>query len=390
VRENAAASLSHAEMELVRAEDSVLASPNASALHKLLLRFEAISSMRVVGGQKTELASLLRLEVAQQSYPAYNATNELLEKLMCSDGLDNRCGLLSTFRYMETIEWVARTIKYHSVILPKTILNIQSRCLYGPGRRGERVGFRSAAYQPPPNTSQHYRAPGPEDVSALIDDFCEFVNKDLLSPTAQAGLSHFQIESIKPFDGELDGLERAIAHLIFYRRGLLRSVVAPLALGPARNTEEHARLFLPYQVGQPFEDVRDFINSGAIFGLCAYYTEVAARSVRLFLKVVDSLEASWHCRLGKIEKGSTLERLLHILPGMPMVTTGTAMKLVGRSFSATNDALSRLHKADILQQTAPIMKNRTFVASEAIAAFQKIENEIIPRSPVARDTLFFA
>ena len=389
LHEKSAAALSRAETELVRAEDRVLTSSNAQAVRKVLSRFEALMSSRVASGSKVELLSILHLEAAQQLYPTYDTTNELLERLMVREGLIGVRGLLEAFRYMQAIEWIGRTIKPNSVILPKTILNIHSRCLYGPVRRKGNVDFRANPYTFIKNStvSTCYKAPDPENILALIEDYCAFINKDLLSPAAQAGISHFQIESIHPFEDSLDATERALSHMIFFRRGLLRSTIAPLALGPARDTEAHARYFLPYLAGHPLTNVNNYLNSGAIFNLCAYYTDVAARAINYFLDTVSSLEARWRTQVGKVGKNSTLDLLLHELPGMPLVTTSSAMKMVGKGFSATNEAISRLNKAGILQPATPIQKNHAFVAFEAIQAFEKINQKIIPRAPIARDDL---
>jgi hypothetical protein len=388
IREAAAASLSRAETDLVRAEAHILHSPHVSAIKRALIRFEALTSMRLQG-QRLDIMNMLRLEAALQVNPLYEANNRLMEKLIALEGLEPDAGFLEAFRYMRTIEWIALNIKPDSIILPRTVMSICSRCLFGPARIRERIDYRKTDYMllSGEQTAGTYRPPAPEQIAGLIADYCDFVSKDIYTPAAQSAISHFQIESIKPFDGRLDGPERALSHMIFFRRGLLQSVVAPLALGPARETEAHARYIIPYQTGHPVENISDYINSGALFKLCAYYTAVAAESMNCFYEAITRLEARWREHLGKVEKGSTVDLLLHELPGMPLVTVNSAMKLVGRSFSATNDALNRFKKAGILTPIKPIQRNHAAVAWEAIKAFENIESRIIPRIPVDRDQL---
>jgi len=389
LHEKAAAALSRAETELARAEERVLLSPNSKAVLKALSRYEALMSSRVVYGCKINMLSMLRLEAAQKTYPVYNKTNELLLQLINSEGLGEVEGLLETFRYMQAIEWISKTIKRNSVILPKTILNIHSRCLYGPLQCGEKAVFRTGQHITQVKDAKlgYYRAPDPDEILALIEDYCDFINKDILSPAAQAGISHFQIESIHPFEASLDATERALSHMIFFRRGLLRSTIAPLALGPARSTEAHARYLLPYHFGYPVGDVNSYINSGAIFTLCAYYTELAARSINCFLDTVSNLESYWRQQAGKVEKGSTVDIMLRELPGMPVVTVKTVMDLVGRSFSASNDALKKLQKVGILKPMTPIQKSQAFVAYKAVHAFEKIDQKLFIKDPIALDDL---
>ncbi len=386
--ESAAAEMSRSEIELVRAEERVLCSPNATSVQRAVLRFEAMASLRL-DGFKVDLADLLRLEAAQQQYPHYESTNEMLRKLMAAEGLADKPGLLEVFRYMQTIEWISRVFKPGSVILPKTLLHIRTRCLFGPVPSSGNVTYRNTdGYSEERQYfSKLYIPPPPSEIPALIEDYCNFINRDLFNPVAQAGISHFQLESIKPFENKLDNTERAMSHVIFYRRGLLRSIVAPLGVGPALATEAHARYLLPYHVGHPVDNVKGFINSGSLFKLCAYYTSVAAQVINLYLDTIDNLEARWRSKLGKLKKDSTAELLLHALPGMPLVTVNSAMKLVNRGFSATNDALRLFYDAGIVGLTHSIQKNRAFVAQEAINIFDKVEHRVIPGNPVARDTI---
>jgi hypothetical protein len=380
--------MAKAEADLVRAEARILHSPHASAIRHALLRFEALASMRVQG-EKLDIMDMLRLETAVRINPLHEMSNQLMENLIVSEGLASSTGFLEAFRYMRTIEWIALNIKPNSIILPRTVMSICSRCLYGPARSHERINYRQTDYAPLGGDQglNAYQPTAPERIAELIADYCDFVSKDIYTPAAQSAISHFQIESIKPFDGRLDGSERALSHMIFFRRGLLQSVIAPLALGPARETEAHARYIIPYQTGHPVENVSDYINSGALFKLCAYYTAVAAESMNCFYEAITQLEAKWRKRFGKVERGSTVDLLLHELPGMPLVTVNSAMKLVGRGFSATNDALSRFKQAGILTPVKLIQRNHAAVALEAISVFESIETRIIPRIPVDRDKL---
>ena len=77
-----------------------------------------------------------------------------------------------------------------------------------------------ASYVPPP----------PDYVPSLTSDLCEFMNRDDLSPVAQAAIAHAQFETIHPFGDGNGRVGRCLIHVIFRRRGLTPSYVPPVSL----------------------------------------------------------------------------------------------------------------------------------------------------------------
>jgi DNA-binding Lrp family transcriptional regulator len=73
-------------------------------------------------------------------------------------------------------------------------------------------------------------------------------------------------------------------------------------------------------------------------------------------------------RLGQVRAGSSTDLLLRALPGAPVLTVASAAELIGRSFPAVNDAVSRLTEADVLKQITIGRRNRAFEAKEGIDA----------------------
>src|SRR6266542_4428889 len=77
-----------------------------------------------------------------------------------------------------------------------------------------------AAYVPPP----------PEQVPALMEDLCAFVNRDDLPGTVQAGMAHAQFETIHPFADGNGRTGRALIHVVLRRRGLATGFIPPISL----------------------------------------------------------------------------------------------------------------------------------------------------------------
>ena len=119
---------------------------------------------------------------------------------------------------------------------------------------------------------------------------------------------------------------------------------------------------------------------------CARSFHVAAVAMRAYLDAFISLEQHWRERVGRISKGSALEELLSVLMGSPLLTVSHAARLINRGISATNDALNRLAELGIVRCDEVVgMRNRVFVADEAIALLEEMERRMIRQSPIARE-----
>ncbi len=76
-----------------------------------------------------------------------------------------------------------------------------------------------------------------------------------------------------------------------------------------------------------------------------------------------------------------------VLPGKPILTVTSAMRIIDRSFSATNDALARLEQAGILTlKDGMAGRNRVFEATEVFDAIDTMERHLLASTPIARDS----
>jgi DNA-binding Lrp family transcriptional regulator len=64
------------------------------------------------------------------------------------------------------------------------------------------------------------------------------------------------------------------------------------------------------------------------------------------------------------------------LPCAPILTVSSSAGLIGRSFTAATDAVTRLAEAGILRQITIIPRNRAFEAPEVIEAFTALERQL--------------
>jgi Fic family protein len=224
----------------------------------------------------------------------------------------------------------------------------------------------SAVYVPPP----------PERVDELVADLVEFCNTADLPAVAQAAIAHAQFETIHPFVDGNGRTGRALIHLISRRRGLTTRVLPPVSLVLATQTRDYIDGLTRFRhVGAP-------TSAAATEGLNDWVGRFAAACTRAvgdaasFESTIADLELRWRRRISPVRAGSAADLLLRALPGAPVITVSTAASLIGRAYSATNDAIARLVEADILKQVTVGRRNRAFESPDAIAAFTALERQL--------------
>lgn len=357
-----AADVADAETAIARLDARAGALTDTETLARLLLRAECVASSKIEG-LEIGPRRLLRAEAARQvgDAPADATAEEVLgnvdamrEALAAADSDE----VISS----ETI------LQIHHCLLKNTPLAAHA------GRIREAQNWiGGSAYNP---CSATFVPPPPEVVPDLIADLASFCNGDSLPAVVQAALAHVQFETIHPFADGNGRTSRALIHLILRRRGLSRQVQPPISLVLATRAADYVRGLTSFRyVGSPDSDA-------ASSGLNDWVGVFAAACVRAtadaeaFGTRCQEIEAEWRRRIGMIRRGSSLDLLLRLLPGTPILSVKTAMAMLDRSKPQVNAAVSRLEAAGVLKQVTVGRRNRAFEAREVIDAFTALERQL--------------
>jgi Fic family protein len=356
---NVAADVADAEAAVTRLNTEAVALTNSEALARLLLRAEAVGSSRIEG-LEIGARRLLRAEAAR-------AAGEEPSDVTAEEILAN----------INAMAWATAIVAHADQITVEHVLEIHRRLLSGT-RLADRAGrFREdqnwiggSSFNPCGAT--FVPAP-PEHVYGLLEDLCSFCNRDDLPTIAQAAIAHAQFETIHPFADGNGRTGRALIHVVLRRRGLASHVLPPVSLILATWANEYvAALTGTRYVGDPASSAaHDGLNRW--IALFAAATGRAVADVQAYEDEVRDLQVVWRQRLGQVRRNSATDLVLSALPGAPIVTVASATKLIGRTFQATNQAVSRLVEAGILTQVKVGRRNRTFEAAELIEAFTDLE-----------------
>ena len=77
--------------------------------------------------------------------------------------------------------------------------------------------------------------------------------------------------------------------------------------------------------------------------------------------------------MGRVRANSSIDLFLKQLPGLPVLTVATAMKVIGRSNTKTNEAVKQLLESGVLKQTTIGRRNRAFEVPDLLAAITSFE-----------------
>lgn len=212
-----------------------------------------------------------------------------------------------------------------------------------------------AAYVPPP----------PSEVPALVEDLCDFVQRDDLPPIVQAAIAHAQFETIHPFADGNGRVGRALIYVVLRRRGEIGDYIPPVSLILGAETRTYIQGLVKYREGGLSEWCETF----------AYATQRAADGAERLADAVEALEREWLERLGNPRSDSTVRQLARALPQQPVIDVATAQDLTGKSHVAVQKALLSLQAAGILSLLSERKWGRAWECRELFRLVEDFERD---------------
>lgn len=358
----AAADVADAEIAIARFDARATALADTEALARLLLRAESVASSKIEG-LEVGARRLLRVEAAR-------GLGDEAQDVTAIEVLAN----------IQAMSWAVRRVGPGDLITVDTVLEAHRLLL--AGTRLEHHGGRlrdgqnwigGSSYNP---CAAVFVPPPPERLPELLDDLTMFCNTDSLPAVAQAAIAHAQFETIHPFVDGNGRIGRVLIHLVLRRRGMAARVVPPVSLVLATWSQDYiAGLTATRYIGPPTSPTAvDGLDRW--IGLFATACRRAIANAETFEAQVAALQDEWRRRFGRIRSGSAADRLIHALPGAPVVTVRAAAELIGRTYQATNQGVARLEAAGIVKQTNVGRRNRAFEAPELIRRFTDLERRL--------------
>ncbi|CAN5379880.1 hypothetical protein BH24ACT7_BH24ACT7_18230 [soil metagenome] len=225
----------------------------------------------------------------------------------------------------------------------------------------------SAVFIPPPH----------EYVEGLLHDLIDYANGDEHSVLLQGAIAHAQFETIHPFADGNGRTGRALIHVILRRRGLSPSFVPPISLVLAAWSDDYISGLTAFRHLHPGDSPERSTAAHTWLRTFAAATLRACSDAQAYASKIDELVDQWRSSLSTVRKGSALELLIEILPGVPLMTVDSAARLIHRSDVAAGGAVNLLLDTGILtQRNVGKQRYRIFEAPAVLDLFTSLERAL--------------
>ncbi len=357
-----AADVADAERAVAIFDTGAATLADTEALARILLRAESVASSRIEG-----------LEVGARRLLRAEAAIELgaeTSDVTATEVLGNIDAMATAIKCVNLGEPVTLDLllAFHRRLLAGTRLDTHAGAI-----REEQNWIGGSSYNP---CSAAFVPPPPEFVPGLLDDLCRFCNTEDIPAVAQAAIAHAQFATIHPFVDGNGRTGRALIHLVLRRRGLATRVLPPVSLVLATWADDYVLGLDATRYRGPASSAAARDGTDLWVGRFAAACKRAVAAAASFEGRTRQLQQSWRAQLGSVRANSATDVLLRRLPGAPIVTVSSAAALISRSFTAANDAVTRLTEAGILRQITVGRRNRAFEAPEVIEAFTALERQL--------------
>jgi Fic family protein len=205
-----------------------------------------------------------------------------------------------------------------------------------------------------------------QEVRPLLEDLCDFVNRDDISPVVQAAIAHAQFETIHPFGDGNGRVGRCLIQVIFRRRGLSPRNVPPVSIVLGANKDAYIAGLEGFRDDKVDGWVRQFARA----------VETAADQARSFSESVARVQEEWRGNLGKVRRDAAVLSVIELLPKFPIVTAAVAESEIGRSRPVTIEALDRLRSIGALTRHSNQKKGDSWEAKDLFRLLDEFEKAV--------------
>lgn len=224
---------------------------------------------------------------------------------------------------------------------------------------GRDVGPRDAEFVPPNENL----------VVPLLEDLCDFLDRDDVPAVAQAAIAHAQFETIHPFADGNGRIGRALIHVLLRRLGIAPNYVPPVSLILATDQKAYIRGLTAF---------REYTDEGMGSWVATFAQAMrsAAREAVSFAEEIAELQRRWRERAGLRRSGSAAEKIIAMLPAQPVLDVKAAAEDSGVVYEAARLAVEQLERAGVVRQVSARRRDRLFEAPDLFALIDGFERRL--------------
>ncbi len=339
--------LSEADRSLGRLDGSILTLPNSNLFVLMYVRKEAVLSSQIEGTQSS-LQDVLAAEAKIFGADRSKDTNEVINYIRAMNyGLERLADLPVSVRLIREIHAELLSRSRGSHLTPGELRTSQN--WIGP----EGCTLNEADFVPPP----------PHEVSGALGQLESFLNNPgSIPPLIWIGLAHAQFETIHPF---LDGngrVGRLLITFLLCRQQVLLKPVLYLSHYFKRHRQRYYEELQSVRDNGTWESWLNFFVRGIV-----EVSQQATDTARSILTLREKHRSVIAENLGRAAGNG--HRVLEHLYEQPVVWVNYVQDLVGTTYPAANNLVSRMVDCGILQEFTGQSRNRIFRYRDYIDLF---------------------
>ena len=365
-----------AEAELLRFGDSLVHSPCAKYMKSTLLAIDAVFAIRMAHDVNLPIVALITAyDLTDWRYGG--DTTRSVHARRPEFQFPPECLGVATeaLHYMQTMDWVAENAREDTLVSIDTVLRLHEYLMNGRARDNRYHGFRTKEL---PNK----KGSKPADIPSEVHELCRFINEDYFSPLGQASVIHHAFEGIAPFDEFVDRTGLVLAFMSMFKRGIFpHGYMVPICWGASVGKEYRQKLKDSSRDKSSRKEHEHYRECWAVYN--AQNTLMSVVIAKSFLAAADRLRTLWRSQGIRIPSNSAIDRLLDLFLTTPGLSTIRASEVIGKSYSATSEAMSQLSRAGIVRELAIDGRERIFICEQSAAMITKFVDELIRASEKA-------
>lgn len=339
--------LSEADRALGRLDGSIQTLPHPDLFVYMYVRKEAVLSSQIEGTQSS-LQDLLAAEARILSRDRPQDVDEVVNYVRAMNyGLERLKDLPVSVRLIREIHAKLLEGVRGQYYTPGEIRTTQN--WIGPGG----CTLREATFVPPP----------PHEVAHHLSELERFLHSDTPLPVlVLIGLVHAQFETIHPF---LDGngrVGRLLIAFLLCQQGILLKPVLYMSHFFKQNRQEYYAQLQAVRDRGTWEDWLMFFLKGVI-----EVSGQATVTARRILALRETHRTAITVNFGRAAGNGY--RVLEHLYEHPIVSVKDVRDLIGTTYTAANDLVSKFVGSDILQEITGQARNRRFMYRQYIDLF---------------------
>lgn len=354
--------ISKAERTFTRIDEHIGNSKFLDCVCCTLLNLEAICSA-IIDGADADLFELLLYDIKkrnvskQSEVRVYSSTSK--RAIQYHDYLEkhNSCSNMDDFVFDRD-----------SVMRMYEELNYPSESRFDRQYRSANDSLFDNSYTP------RHQLVAADHIEEYMEDLFNFCNTDYYTPQIQAGLSHFQLEYIRPFRIHGEALARHISYAIYAKRNFTQNVMVTVAIESLRRIDD------------PQDDLKADQDSPIKqnpLELWVYHgANMLIRQAEMIEKIEQtyaSIEKDWRSKVSKVRRDDICDILLHDLLAHPIINAKYVAERCDKTLPAANDALKKLVNSSILTPIDKRKRNRYFYAVDILDFYRSLLNGLVPQ-----------